>query len=151
MQPVGADHELEAPPVAAREGHVDAFGILGEFGDPVAEDVLDVVAGVVVEHLGEVAAQDLDLGDVAVAAVVFRAEGLQHVAVRVDGVRAGGVGAGRPHRGVEPHPPDDLLGHPARVHRLPTRTQSGRLLDHGHLGTPSMQPVGQRRARDARA
>ena len=150
VQPIGADHELEAAPAAAREGDVDPVRVLGELGDPVAEDVLDAVAGVVVQHLGEVSAQDLDLRDVPVAVVVVRAERLQHVAVRVHRVRAGGVGARRPHRGVEPHPPDDLLGHPASVHRLPTRTQPGRLLHHGHLGTPSVQPVGQRRTRDAR-
>ena len=150
VQPVGADHQVEAPPVAAREGDVDPVRVLGELGDPVAEDVLDAVAGVVVQHLGQVSAQDLDLRDVPVAAVVVRAEGLQHVPVRVHRVRAGGVGAGRAHRRVEPHPPDDLLGHPARVHRLPTGTQPGRLLHHGHLGTPPAQPVGQRGPRDHR-
>ena len=79
VQPVGADHEVEAPPVAAREGDVDPVRVLGELGDPVAEDVLDTVAGVVVQHLGEVSAQDLDLRDVPVAVVVLRAERLQHV------------------------------------------------------------------------
>ncbi|MFL6126009.1 hypothetical protein [Actinophytocola sp.] len=62
------------------------------------------VPGVVVENLGQVAAQDLDLRDVPVAAVVVRAVGLQHVPVRVHSVRAGGLGAGRAHRRVQPHP-----------------------------------------------
>ncbi len=150
VQPVRPDHQVEAPPVAAREGHVDPVRVLGELGDPVAEDVLDTVAGVVVEHLGQVPAQDLDLRDVPVAAVVVRAEGLQHVPVRVHGVRAGGLGAGRAYRRVQPHPPDDLLGHPARVHRLPTGTQPGGPLHHGHLGPPPAQPVSQRGPRDAR-
>ena len=56
-------------------GHVDAVRVLGEPGDPVAEDVLDTVPGVVVEHPGQVPAQDLDLRDVPVAAVVVRAWG----------------------------------------------------------------------------
>ena len=150
VQPVRPDHQVEAPPVAAREGHVDPVRVLGELGDPVAEDVLDTVAGVVVEHLGQVPAQDLDLRDVPVAAVVVRAVGLQHVPVHVHGVRAGGLGAGRAYRRVQPHPPDDLLGHPARVHRLPTGTQLGGPLHHGHLGPPPAQPVGQRGPRDAR-
>ena len=151
VQPVGADHELEAPPVAAREGDVDPVRVLGELGDPVAEDVLDAVAGVVVQHLGEVSAQDLDLRDVPVAVVVVRAEGLQHVPVGVHRVRTRRVGAGRAHLGIEAHPSDDLLGHAPRVHRLPARPQPGRLLHHGHLGTPAVQPVGQRRSRDARS
>ena len=150
VQPVRPDHQVEAPPVAAREGHVDPVRVLGELGDPVAEDVLDTVPGVVVEHPGQVPAQDLDLRDVPVAAVVVRAVGLQHVPVHVHGVRASGLGAGRAHRRVQPHPPDDLLGHPARVHRLPTGTQPGGPLHHGHLGPPPAQPVGQRGPRDAR-
>jgi hypothetical protein len=151
VQPVRPDHQVEAASVAAREGHVDPVRVLGELGDPVAEYVLDAVAGVVVEHLGQVPTQDLDLRDEPVAAVIVRAEGLQHVPVDVHGVGAGGVGAGRAHRRVQPHAPDDLLGHPARVHRLPTGTQLGGPLHHGHLGPPPVQPVGQCRPRDARA
>jgi len=30
VQPVGPGHQVEAPPVAAREGHVDPVGVLGE-------------------------------------------------------------------------------------------------------------------------
>ena len=151
VQPIRPDHQVEAPPVAAGEGHVDPVRVLGELGDPVAEEVLDAVAGVVVEHPGQVPAQDLDLRDVPVAAVVVRAEGLQHVPVHVHGVRASGLGAGRANGRVHPHPPDDVSGHPARVHRLPTRTQLGCPLDHGHLGPPPVQPVGQRWPRDARS
>ena len=117
VQPVRPDHQVEAPPGAAREGHVDAVRVLGELGDPVAEDVLDTVPGVVVEHPGQVPAQDLDLRDVPVAPVVVRAVSLQHVPGHVDGVRASGLGAGRAHGRVQPHPPDDLSGHPACVHR----------------------------------
>ena len=92
VQPVGADHELEATPVATREGDVDPVRVLGELDDPVAEDVFGVVAGVVVQHLGEVSAQDLDLRDVPVAVVLVRAIGLQHVPVRVHRVGTGRVG-----------------------------------------------------------
>jgi len=150
VQPVGPDHQVEAAPVAGREGHVDPVGVLGELGDPVAEQVLDAVAGVLVEHLGQVPAQDLDLRDVPVAAVVVGAVGLQHVPVRVDGVRARGVGAGRAHLLVQPHPHDDLFGHPARVDGLPAGAQPGSPLHHGDLGPPPPQPVGQRGPRDAR-
>jgi hypothetical protein len=149
VQPVRPDHQVEAPPGAAREDHVDAVRVLGEPGDPVAEDVLDTVPGVV-EHPGQVPAQNLDLRDVPVTAVVVRAVGLEHLPVHVHGVRASGLGAGRAHGRVQPHPPDDLSGHPARVHRLPTGTQPGRPLHHCHLGAPPAQPVGQRRPRDAR-
>ena len=150
VQPVRPDHQVEAPPAAAREDHVDPVRVLGELSDLVAEDVLDTVAGVVVEHPGQVPAQDLDLRDVPVAAVVVRAVGLQHLPGHVHGVRASGLGAGRAHGRVQPHPPDDLSGHPACVHRLPTGTQLGCPLHHGHPGAPPAQPVGQGRPRDAR-
>jgi hypothetical protein len=150
VQPVRPDHQVEPSPAAPGEDDVDPVGVLGELGDPVAEDVLDVVAGVLVEHPGQISAQDLDLRDVPVAAVVVGAERLQHGAVRIHGVRARGVGAGRPHRRIQPHQADDLLGHPARVHRLPAGAQPGCPLHHGDLGTPPVQPVGQRGPRDAR-
>jgi hypothetical protein len=150
VQPVGPDHQVKAPPVATGEDHVNPVRVVAELGDPVTEDVLDTVPGVVVEHLGQVPAQDLDVRDEPVATVVVGTEGLQHVPVRVHGVRTGGVGARRAHLRVQPHPPDDLLGDPARVHRLPAGTQLGSPLHHGHLGPPPAQPVGQRGSRDAR-
>jgi hypothetical protein len=79
VQTIGADHQLEAPLLAAREGDIDAVRVLGQLGDSVAEHVLDVGAGVVVQHLGKVSAQDLDLRDVPVAAVVLRPVCLQQV------------------------------------------------------------------------
>jgi hypothetical protein len=121
VQPVGADHQLEALPVAAGEGDVDPIHVLDELGDPVAEDVLDAVAGVVVQHLRQVSAQDLDLRDVPVAVVLVRAERLQHLPVRVHRVRASGVGAGRAPRPIRRM---TSLATP-RIHGLTTRTQPG--------------------------
>jgi hypothetical protein len=50
VQPIRPDHQVETPPVAGREDHVDPIRVLSELGDPVAEDVLDTVAGVAVQH-----------------------------------------------------------------------------------------------------
>ena len=66
-----------------------------------------------------------DLGDVAITVMVSRAEGLEHGPVRSHRVRAGGVRADGTHRGVESHPPDDFLGHPAGVHGLTTGRSPG--------------------------
>jgi hypothetical protein len=118
--------------------------------DSVTEDVLDIGAGVVVQHPGELPAQNLDLRDIPVAAVVLRPVDLDHLPISVDRVRTGGVGADRAPCGVESLPGDHVLGHPARVHRLPARTQPGRLLHDGHLSSPSAHPVGQRRTCNAR-
>ncbi len=144
MQPVGSDHQLETPPVTAVEDHLDPVRVLRELGDPVAEDIFDIVTSVLVEHLRQVTAQDLDLRDESVAAVVVHAEGLQHVPGRIHGVCADGLGAGRAYRRVQPHPPDDFLGHSTRVHGLATGTQFGGPLHHGRHSSPPVQPVGQR-------
>ncbi|GAA3136171.1 hypothetical protein GCM10010521_22900 [Streptomyces rameus] len=41
VQPVCPDHQVKAPSVAAREDDIDPVRVLGELGDPVAEDVLE--------------------------------------------------------------------------------------------------------------
>jgi hypothetical protein len=150
VQAVGPDHQVETPPGTAREDHVDPVSLLGQLGDPVAEDVLGGGTGVVVEQPGQVPAQDLDIRDEPVAAVVLGTEGLQHLPAGVHGVRAGGVRARRADHRVQPHTSDDLPRDPPRVHRLSPRTQPGSPLHHRHLGTEPGQPVGQRRTRDAR-
>ena len=101
------------PPGAAREGHVDPVRVLGEVGDPVAEDVLDTVAGVVVEHLRQATAQDLDLRDESVAAVVVHAKGLQHLAVRVHGVH---VPANTVNTAISSERPHEQVGFAGRGH-----------------------------------
>lgn len=47
---------IETATRAAVEHDVDAVSILGDFGDPVTEHLLDVLAGVVVEDAGEITA-----------------------------------------------------------------------------------------------
>src|SRR5262249_1021729 len=56
---VGGDHEIEVALGAAREGDGDPIVAVAETSDPVAEDVLDIVSGAVVEDTGEVTAEDL--------------------------------------------------------------------------------------------
>ena len=58
MQSVGADDEVEPPWRAVLERHI---AVVGDGGDLVAEDVLDVVAAGVVVDLAEVVAHDLDV------------------------------------------------------------------------------------------
>jgi hypothetical protein len=63
VQPVGADDQVDGPGRAPFEGHLGAVVTLGDVGDGVAEDVFDVVSGDGVEDAGQVAAEDLELGD----------------------------------------------------------------------------------------
>ncbi|GAA3042883.1 hypothetical protein GCM10020229_62580 [Kitasatospora albolonga] len=68
MQSVGADHRGEPPGAGPFEVDGDAVAVLGEGGDGVVEEVLGVGRGGLVEQAGEVTAEDLDLGDDALAA-----------------------------------------------------------------------------------
>jgi hypothetical protein len=61
VQRVGAHDQVEAARLAVLEG--DAVAALGELGDGVVEDVVDVVAGGPVEDVDQVAADGLELGD----------------------------------------------------------------------------------------
>ena len=63
MHAVGPHDQVEAARLAALEGDLDAVLALADVGDGVVEEVLDVVAGGGLEDAGQVAAQDLDLGD----------------------------------------------------------------------------------------
>ena len=63
MAPVGADDEVEALLGAAAEAHQHAIAVLLQADDLLPVAVPDAVAGRVGEDLGQVAAQDLDVGD----------------------------------------------------------------------------------------
>ena len=58
--------------------------------------------------------------------------------------------AGVTHRGLQPHPFDHLERGAPDVDRMPADPQLGRALDQHRSMTTAHQPVGQRRARDAR-
>src|SRR5882724_11586774 len=61
VQLVRADHNVEPPHGTAGERHLDAVPVLGQPGNPVAEQVLGSMAGGVVQDTGQVAAHDLNL------------------------------------------------------------------------------------------
>src|SRR5262249_13322016 len=67
METVGADNEIESPRGAALEGHVDAAGVRRKRGDAVVEDHLHAITAGAVEHRGQVAARQLELGTASTA------------------------------------------------------------------------------------
>jgi hypothetical protein len=146
VQAVGTHHEVEGAGLRVVERDLHAVGGFGQRGDPVAEDVLGVLVGPVVQDAGEVAAQDLDLA-------TGELRGQRHP---------------RPTGGIHHHPlgPPGLLAahlvedaHPAhngqvrlaaQVDGLPAFAQRGGALDDGRLEAVAAQPVRQRRSGDAR-
>nr|BFE78928.1 hypothetical protein GCM10020093_015290 [Planobispora longispora] len=144
---VGADDQVEAAGGAALEGHPYPLGGLGQGGDRVVEDVLDVVPGRLVEDAAQVAAEDLELA-------------AHERGGHVRPGSPGGVDEGDP---VDAGPPAaDLLqqSHPLQhaqvgaapeVDGLAARTEGGGPLDHGDAAAGTAQPAGQGGTGDAAA
>lgn len=143
MRAVRPDHQVEGPDGAVGEGDLDAVGVLGEGRHPQAEQVRDVVLGRVGQHVGQVAAQNLDLADDPVA--------VERVDRHLGDVAPGGVDVGdaalvdarRPHRGHEAHALDDGPPGTAEVDGLAAGAPGGRDLDDGRDEAVAVQPEGE--------
>ncbi|GIH14800.1 hypothetical protein Raf01_29720 [Rugosimonospora africana] len=146
VHPVGADDQVERAPGAVAEPDLHAVRGLGQRGDGVAEDVLDVAAGPVVQDPGQVAAGDLDLPAEHVGRQ--RHDGL---AVRVDDRLGAHAGLPGPYLVQDAHPLQHRHLGAAEVDRAAAVAQRRGLLDHGHAVARAPQPVGERRTGDPRA
>lgn len=143
---VGAHHEVEGTRRAALEGDVHAARRVGQRGDGVAEDVLAVFLGPLVQQGGEVAAEDLN-----VAAGELAGHDRQPSAVRVDDDLVGSAGLAPPHLPEDSHPlQHDAVGLTLEVDGLAAGTERGRPLDDGDGVAGAAQPVGERGPGDAR-
>jgi hypothetical protein len=151
VHPVGAHDQVEGSRLAALEGGLQTVVALGDVGDGVVEDVLDVVAGGRVEDTDQVAAQDLELGDGAAGVA-------QQVGGHARQPPVVAVNVGHPAR-ADVRPPDVVqdahaLGHgarrPAQVDRLAAGARCGRPLHHRGVEAMAAQPVRHRGSGDAR-
>jgi hypothetical protein len=144
VQPVGADDQVEAPRWAELEADLDPVAILVQGPDRVAEAVVDVVAGGLVEDGGELAAHDLH--------VPVRDPGDQPADVHLDGPAARalhhdqlGLGPGGLHLAQDPHPLGDVNRRAEQVDGMPAQSgpQGRGLLDDGWGEAIPVQPPGQ--------
>ena len=151
VQPVRADHKVEPPHGTAGERHLDAVPVLGQPGDPVAEQVFGAVSGGVVQDAGQVAAHDLDLRDhpLAVEQVGRHPRGPPAAAVRIG--KSALVDALRPYRVEKSHPFDHLAPGAAQVHGVPAGPGRGRDLHDRRCEAVPPQPERERRPADAGA
>lgn len=147
VEPVRADHQVEAARRAVFEGHGHAVGVLGERGDGVAEDVLGVLPGGVVQDPGQVAPEDLDVPGEHVRGQL----GLPLARVVDVGHRA----HARPDAlevGQDAHAAQDRqVGLAAEVDGVAAVAEREGALHDGGLKAVPMEPVGERGAGDGGA
>lgn len=122
MQAVGADDEVETFGAARGEGDLHAVVVLGERFEPFAVAVVDTARRVdgVEQHLIQVAAGDLDLGDAALAVEQLGGHAQQFLAVGVDVQHAALIELVCADSGHQAHPLGHLAAGSAQVHRLAT-------------------------------
>ena len=133
VEPVRPHDQVEHPGLPAAEGDVDAVAPVVERGDPVVEDVLDVVAGGLPQHPRQVAARELDGPDGLLAEEGRGAQGRDLAAPLGDEGQGAGAGAGRLDPLQEPHPLDDVDRHAPQVDRIAAPAHRRGLLDDGDV------------------
>ena len=114
-----------------------------EGDDPVAEDVLGVVAGAVDDDAGQLAAQDLQLGGGAAGVGPAGGEAGHGGAVGVDELGARLAGGRGPDGVLDAHAAGDLAAGAADVDVLPVVAELVEAFDDGGLPSPGVEPVGQ--------
>ena len=119
-----------------REGDRDAVAVLGETGDRVAEDVLDVVLRRVVQDSREIAAQDLQF-----AALEGRGGDDQRPAVTVHIGHFVQAGRGRFDLIEQAHPLEDAQGRAAEVDRVAAVAQFGCAFDDRRREAVAVEPA----------
>ena len=156
MQPVGRDDQVELLLVATFEADAHAATVVVEPGDAVAEAVPHPIAGVVVEDLGQVAAQDLELGGRTVACAsglgaARRGELRLHRPAGVDERQPALARPGRAHRFLDTRTSRHDPARAAHVHVLAADAQLRRPFHHRGLHPEPFEPVRQRGTGDAGA
>lgn len=151
VQPVRADHEVEAAAGAAFEHNVDGVPVVVQGGDGVLEEELDPVAQRLVEGVGQIAAPDLQVEAGLAAGHLLGAQRADGLPDGVDEGDSRGVDVGGAQSRQQPHALHDRAGGAADVDGVATPAYGGGLLQDGHLEAVSVEPICERRARDARS
>jgi hypothetical protein len=151
VQAVGADDEVERAAGAAGEGHVHAVVVIVEDGDAVVEEELDVVADGGVEDLREIASAHLQVAAFDTACHGLRADRGDQAAVGVEEGDQAGLDVGGPQVRHQPHSVDHVQCRAADVDGVAAAAQGVGFLHDRDVEAVSVQPVGQRGARDAGA
>ncbi len=149
VQPVGADHDVEAAQRGVLECHI---AVRRNTGDRVAEQILDILSAGVVVDLAEIVAHDLHVqvrGSGHDLCQVDTGRTLAGIPMNAHPIGAGGLRLDAPQH---VHLAGDLHRRPEQVDGVATGlTQRRRAFHHGDRVTGPGQPVGQHRPGDAGA
>ena len=148
MRPVRADDQVGACSRSVGERHVDTGVVLGQAVDARVEPILGSVFGGLVEHVDEVAAEDLQLGHRPVAVECI--DGHLGAAAAI-GAHPGDAALEQRaalHPVEQTHPLDHVGARAAQVDRLPARPNSVGEFGNRHAIAILRQPEGQSRAGD---
>ena len=151
MQPVGGDDEVEPLGRAVLERDIDPSVVGGERGDRVAEPQVDAARDELEQHPGEVAAEDLEVGDRALSAEHLDAEFGEGATAVVDVAHAPlGELRGTSREAAERMGLLEPI-RAAQVDQLPARAQVGGELDDRHVVTAPREGVRCGQSGDAAA
>lgn len=143
MRTVSADHEVRTHPSPVGQGGLHAITALTQVGYPGVETVFGAVLGGLVEHIHQVAAQDLQLRHHAVA-VERRHRHLGAAAAVGSHPRRATLFEGPvTHLLDQSHPLDHVSARAPEVDGLPTRSDSRSNLDDDHPVASAAEPEGK--------
>lgn len=134
VQPVGAGHQVEAARPAAVEGDPHVVGGLLQGGDRVAENILDLPAGGLVQQAGQVVPEDLQIA---------RADRHGQRGVLVGQRRITQTQVQRFGLLQQGHPVQHVQRLAAQARRVPARAHPRGALHHGRGEPVVAQPVRQ--------
>jgi hypothetical protein len=108
MRPVGADDEVYRQVGSVGQCGFDAVAILAEFCYARVEAVIGLILGRLIQHVDQVATQDLELGDDAVAVECRHRHLGPATSIGFDPRQAALIERACLHLGEQPHPPDHV-------------------------------------------
>jgi hypothetical protein len=149
MRAVGADNEIRPQSRAVDQCDVDTVVTLVERGDVGVEAVFDGVLGGLVQHVDQVAAKDLELGDETVAVESGHRHFGTTAAVGPHPGHTGLLECMRAHLRHQAHALDDVTAGAAQVDGLAAGTDPCRDLDDDDAIAVLGQPEGERGSGDA--
>ena len=145
MQAISANDQIEASDAATGEADVNTACVLREVCDGLAEEVVGLFMGCVVEDLAQVAPQDLH-----VAGHEIGGKTGAHTTVGMNIGHGAHAGLAATDFSKQTHPVQQVqVDAASEIHRIATVAKGRRLLDEGRPDPLAGQPPSQRRAGDA--
>jgi hypothetical protein len=152
VQAVGADHHVVPAAVAAPELDLDAGAVIFKCFDRVVEAVADrALLGEIVKHLGERTARQFDIAVSLIIGEIIRRDCPDRAPFGIDEPQLPRVDMLGLCARKEAHSLDYADRSAPHLNRVAAAAKRRRSLDHRHVETVAIEPVGQRWPGDAGA